>query len=46
MGIDKELRDQGYEFDYERSERESPAEIWINRKVGLGIRLKWFRLGR
>lgn len=46
MGIDGELRKQGYEFDCERSERESPAEIWINRKAGLGVCLEWFRLGR
>lgn len=46
MGIDEELRSQGYEFDCERSERETPAEVWVNRKAGLGIRLEWFRLGR
>ena len=42
MGIDKELQRQGYEYD----DREAPAEIWINRKTGLGFRLKWFWLRR
>jgi hypothetical protein len=46
MGIDKELKKQGYEFDCDHSERESPAEIWINKKAGLGVRLEWFRLRR
>jgi len=45
MGIDRELQRQGYEFDCDRSEQESPAEIWGNRKAGLGVRLEWFRLG-
>jgi len=42
MGIDKELTKQGYEYD----DREAPAEIWINKKVGFGVRLEWFRLER
>ena len=42
MGIDKELEKQGYEHD----DREAPAEIWINKRAGLGVRLEWFRLGR
>jgi hypothetical protein len=44
MGIDRELQRQGYKFDHDRSEQESPAEIWVNRKAGLGIHLEWFRL--
>lgn len=44
MAIDKELRNQGYEFDVEYSENEATAEIWINKKDGLGIRLEWFKL--
>jgi hypothetical protein len=42
MGIDKELENQGYEYD----DREVPAEIWINKKAGFGFRLEWFRLKR
>jgi hypothetical protein len=42
MGIDKELQQQGYEYE----DREAPAEIWINRKTGFGFRLKWFWLRR
>ena len=44
MGIDTTLQEQGYEFDYEYSDREAPAEIWINRKTGMGVRLEWFRV--
>lgn len=44
MGIDTMLREQGYEFDNEYSDREARAEIWINRKLGMGVRLEWFRL--
>ena len=46
MGIDKELQKQGYEFDIECSDREAPAEIWINEKAGFGVRLEWFKLWR
>lgn len=44
MGIDTELRKQGYEFDNEHSDREAPAEIWINKKLGMGFRIEWFML--
>ncbi len=44
MGIDTELRRQGYEFDIEYSDREAPAEIWINKEAGMGFRLEWFKL--
>jgi len=42
MVIDKELEKQGYEY----SDCEAPAELWINKKAGLGVRLEWFRLAR
>ena len=44
MGIDIELQRQGYEFDIEYSDREAPAEIWINKKMGMGFRIEWFML--
>jgi hypothetical protein len=40
MAIDKELRKEGFEYD----DNQGPAEIWINKKAGLGVRLEWFRL--
>ncbi len=40
MGIDKELERQGYVH----GDREAPAEIWINKKTNLGVRLEWFML--
>ncbi len=46
MGIDKALQSQGYEFDNGYSDREAPAEIWINKKAGMGVRLEWFMLRR
>ena len=46
MGIDKALQEQGYEFDQEYSDREAPAEMWINKENGMGLRLEWFRLNR
>ncbi len=42
MGIDTEFERQGFEH----SDCEAPAEIWINEKAGLGVRLEWFWLGR
>lgn len=42
MAIDKELERQGYE----RSDSESPTELWINKKTGFSVRLEWLRLGR
>ena len=44
MGIDTELQKQGYEFDIEYSDREAPAEIWINKKAGMVFRIEWFKL--
>ena len=44
MGIDKELQKQGYEFNVEYSDREAPAEIWINKEAGMGFRIEWFML--
>jgi hypothetical protein len=46
MRIDKNLTKQGFALDAERTELEAPAEIWINKKAGLGVRLEWFRLWR
>ncbi len=40
MGIDTELEKQGYK----RSDREAPAEIWINKEAGMGFRIEWFML--
>jgi len=42
MGIDRELEREGYEY----SDSEAPAEIWISKKAGFGVRLEWFRLER
>ncbi len=44
MGIAKALQNQGYEFDEECTDREGNAEIWINRKGGMGMRIEWFML--
>ena len=46
MAIDKALQSQGYEFDIEYSDREAPAEIWINKEAGMGFRIEWFMLER
>ena len=40
MGIDDELERLGYQY----YDSEAPVEIWINRKTGFGVRLKWFRI--
>ena len=44
MGIDDELRKQGYEFDEDCTGSKPGAEIWINKEIGIGLRLEWFRL--
>jgi hypothetical protein len=46
MGIDKMLRSCGFEFNFERTETEAPAEMWINEGAGFGVRLEWFKLRR
>jgi len=46
MKFDKNLKKQGFALNTERTESEAPAEIWINEKAGLGVRLEWFRLRR
>ncbi|MHC4582050.1 MAG: hypothetical protein ACYS14_11385 [Planctomycetota bacterium] len=40
MGIDRELERQGYEH----GDREGPAEVWVNKKAGFGVKLEWFML--
>ena len=40
MGIDKELEKQVYKY----RDREAPAEIWINKKMGTGFRIEGFWL--
>ncbi len=44
MGIAKALQRQGYEVDEECTDREGNAEIWINRKINMGMRIEWFML--
>ena len=44
MGIANALQNQGYEFDEECTDREGNAEIWINRKISMGMRIEWFRV--
>ena len=44
MGIANALQNQGYEFDEECTDREGNAEIWINRKISMGMRIEWFWL--
>ena len=44
MGINKALHIYGYEFDEEYTDSEAPAEIWINKKIGMGLRIEWFML--
>ena len=46
MVIDKILRSCGFEFNFEHTESEAPAEIWINERAGFGVRLEWFKLRR
>ena len=44
MGIDDQLRELGYEFDEEHADCEPGTELWINREIGMGLRLEWFKL--
>ena len=44
MGIDRILQENGYEFDEGYSDSNAPAEIWINKEIGWGIRIEWFML--
>ncbi len=46
MRVDEALEKQGFEFDEDRTEQEAPAEVWVNKRARLGIRLQWFWLRR
>ena len=44
MGVSAELRKQGYEYNHELSNPEDRSEVWVNRRTGTGVLVKWFRL--
>jgi hypothetical protein len=44
MSIGDELKEQGYQFEYEHGDSEGRTEVWINRKIGMAVRIEWFRM--
>ncbi len=44
MGIQAELKKQGYRFHYQSIDGEDRKEVWINEKDGMAVRIEWLRL--
>ena len=44
MGIDEELRRQGFKFEYQSMDGNDRKEVWVNEKAGLAVRIEWLRL--
>jgi hypothetical protein len=44
MSIYDELKKLGYRFEPEYGCSEDKAEVWINKKAQMGVRIEWFRL--
>jgi len=44
MGIAEELRNQGYELEYEYGDSEDHTEVWINTKEGMAVKVEWMRV--
>lgn len=44
MSVYAELAKMGYEHDHEYGSSEERAEVWVNRKTGMGVLIEWFRL--
>ena len=44
MGIAEELKKQGYSLEYERDEHGDHAEVWINHKERMALKVVWMRI--
>ena len=44
MGIYEELKKQGYVFDHEYGCSEDRAEVWVNKKAEMAVRLEWMKI--
>jgi len=44
MGIEDELKRQGYELEYESSDGEDRKQVWVNEKLGMAVRIEWMRM--
>jgi len=44
MGIEDELKRQGYEIEYESSDGEDRKQVWVNEKLGMAVRIEWMRV--
>ncbi len=44
MGIYEELAKQGYEFDNEYGCSEDRAEVWVNKKAKMAVRIEWMKI--
>jgi len=44
MGIEDELKRQGYKLEYESSDGEDRKQVWVNEKRGMAVRIEWMRV--
>ena len=44
MSIEKTLERQGYELEYECTELGDRKQVWLNKKIGMAVRVEWFRM--
>jgi len=45
MGIEDELKKQGYELEYESTDGHDRKQVWVNEKLGMAVRIEWMRVG-
>ena len=44
MGIEQELKNQGYRLEYEQNEGEDKKQVWMNDKAGMALRIEWIKI--
>ena len=44
MGIQEELKKQGYVFEYERARGKDRIEVWTNKGTRTAVRIEWIKI--
>ena len=44
MSIEKALARQGYVLEYECTDFGDRKQVWLNKKIGMAVRIEWFKM--
>ena len=44
MGIEQELKNEGYRLEYEHHDGEDKKQVWMNDKAGMALRIEWVKI--